>query len=514
MSYGYNADGVRTNKNVYNSSTGVTTRHEYILSGSQIVKETVYSGTTELYALVYLYDEAGAPLGYRYRTPSYASGVFDAYFFEKNLQGDIIGIYSQTGTKLATYKYDAWGKVTVTYSNGGASTAAQYNPFRYRGYYYMLKQACTTQSRYYNAEWGRFINADGQLVSGNDLTGMNLFAYCGNNPVNRIDPSGEAWWHWALAAVAVVATVATLGAAAPAAACSLTIAAMSLGASYAVASGVATVAVVATTVVAAAYVGDITYSTFSGESVLLDTVFQGNEDAYNVGLFVATMATAGMLEMAAQSPGVCFVAGTQVSTDYGSIAIENITAGMMVYAYDPDSGKTELKEVLQTFVRESNELIHINANGEQITTTPTHPFYVPEKGWIEAEQLCVGDRLQLLDGSYVIIEQVQYELLEIPVTVYNFEVEDFHTYFITDSSILVHNKCVAREGKLRADVKAGGDPNHAVGHAHIFNGSDNVASIDINGNLLAGDLKGKVAVFVRNHLSEIAEGIKKYYEGQ
>ena len=42
-----------------------------------------------------------------------------------------------------------------------------------------------------------------------------MFAYCGNNPVNRIDPTGEAWWHWALAAAVVVAcaaaTVATCG---------------------------------------------------------------------------------------------------------------------------------------------------------------------------------------------------------------------------------------------------------------------------------------------------------------
>ena len=80
-------------------------------------------------------------------------------------------------------------------------------------------------------------------------------------------------------------------------------------------------------------------------------------------------------------------------------------------------------------------------NGEEIITTPTHPFYVPKKGWTDAIQLRAGDRLQLLNGEYVIIEQVQHEILEAPVTVYNFEVEEFHTYYVSDSGILVHNKC-------------------------------------------------------------------------
>ena len=58
-----------------------------------------------------------------------------------------------------------------------------------------------------------------------------------------------------------------------------------------------------------------------------------------------------------------------------------------------------------------------------------------------AIQLRADDRLQLLNGKYVIIEQVQHELLETPVTVYNFEVEDFHTYYVGRDSILVHNVC-------------------------------------------------------------------------
>ena len=80
-------------------------------------------------------------------------------------------------------------------------------------------------------------------------------------------------------------------------------------------------------------------------------------------------------------------------------------------------------------------------NGEHITTTSRHPFWVPHKGWTAAIDLRAGDRLQLLNGEYVVIEQIQHELLESPVTVYNFEVEGFHTYCVTDSAILVHNKC-------------------------------------------------------------------------
>ena len=66
-----------------------------------------------------------------YRTTSYAEGTFDVFWFEKNLQGDVIAIYNNAGTKVATYTYtDAWGNFTVSYSNGGASTGAQYNPYR------------------------------------------------------------------------------------------------------------------------------------------------------------------------------------------------------------------------------------------------------------------------------------------------------------------------------------------------------------------------------------------------
>lgn len=60
--------------------------------------------------------------------------------------------------------------------------------------------------------------------------------------------------------------------------------------------------------------------------------------------------------------------------------------------HNPDTGEAALKEVVQTFVNETNGLVHIKVNGEEIITTPAHPFYVPQKGWTDAIQLRAGDR--------------------------------------------------------------------------------------------------------------------------
>ena len=77
--------------------------------------------------------------------------------------------------------------------------------------------------------------------------------------------------------------------------------------------------------------------------------------------------------------------------------------------------------------------------------------------------------------------------------------------------MLVHNECVARKGKLRADVRAGGDPNHATPHAHIWDGTDEIASIDENGKILAGKLHKKAQKFVKDYLDDISNGIKELY---
>ena len=195
LTYEYNADGIRTYKKVYDLDMDDYSEHEYILNGTQIVAEIIDGNIT----LIYLYDENGSPIGMKYRTRTYAQGVFDTFFFEKNLQGDVIGVYDSTGTKLITYTYDAWGNFRTTYatSGSGALGKAVRNPFRYRGYYYDGDTGWYyLQTRYYNPVWGRFINADSVIagVSGS-IQGYNMFAYCFNNSVNMSDSSGH-WPQW------------------------------------------------------------------------------------------------------------------------------------------------------------------------------------------------------------------------------------------------------------------------------------------------------------------------------
>ena len=137
----------------------------------------------------------------------------------------------------------------------------------------------------------------------------------------------------------------------------------------------------------------------------------------------------------------CFVAGTLVTTEDGFKTIEEIEVGDKVLSEDETTGEVAVKTVTETYVNETDELIHIGVNGETISATPTHPFYVDKLGWTLARSLRAGDVLVLSNGELVTVEWVQHEILESPIKVYNFEVQDFHTYFVGQSSVLVHNDC-------------------------------------------------------------------------
>ena len=112
------------------------------------------------------------------------------YYYLKNAQGDILGLTDNTGTQVVSYTYDSWGKL-LSIDGTLKDTVGAKNPYRYRGYRYDTETGLYyLQSRYYNLEWGRFINNDSIAGSVGELLGHNVFAYCKNSPVNASDPTG------------------------------------------------------------------------------------------------------------------------------------------------------------------------------------------------------------------------------------------------------------------------------------------------------------------------------------
>ncbi|WP_341278990.1 polymorphic toxin-type HINT domain-containing protein [Paenibacillus sp. FSL H8-0537] len=135
----------------------------------------------------------------------------------------------------------------------------------------------------------------------------------------------------------------------------------------------------------------------------------------------------------------CFTAGTKVLTDEGEKNIEDIEVGDMVLSKNEETGEQVYKEVLNLFRNQRDEIYKLSVSGQIIETTFNHPFWVEGKGWVLAEDLEEGDKLQKSNGDLLTIDNIEIVSLKEKVTVYNFEVEDFHTYFVSDLGIWVHN---------------------------------------------------------------------------
>ena len=117
--------------------------------------------------------------------------LVDTYLYEKNIQGDVVAVYEYDGDLVVRYAYNARGKI-LSVTGTAANTIGRYNPFRYRGYYYDNETGFYyLNSRYYDPNVGRFLNADGYINANGDLIGFNMFAYCSNNPVMGYDPDGN-----------------------------------------------------------------------------------------------------------------------------------------------------------------------------------------------------------------------------------------------------------------------------------------------------------------------------------
>ena len=177
INYNYNIDGIRISKNVNNVKTN------YYLEGNEIIFEQTNNDI-----IYYIHNNVHGLVGFKYNN--------NVYYYVKNNQDDIIGILDNNYSLVAKYEYDSWGNIlSITNQNNidvshDNTHIANINPYRFRSYYYDKEtRLYYLNSRYYNPEWCRFISPD-NIVDSN-IKNQNLYSYCANDPVNKVDALGN-----------------------------------------------------------------------------------------------------------------------------------------------------------------------------------------------------------------------------------------------------------------------------------------------------------------------------------
>ena len=191
LRFTYDSNGKRTKKEIYNEETNTYDSVEYIYVGELLIGEKQDNQMIE-----YIYDEQNL-VGFQITTDS----VTETYYYVKNLQKDITKIIDETGKEVVSYIYDAYGNIVST-KGSKKDTIGKINPYRYRGYYYDIEtQLYWVSSRYYSPELCRWISPDSiEYLDPQSINGLNLYAYCGNDPINKYDPTGH-FGIWALVAI-------------------------------------------------------------------------------------------------------------------------------------------------------------------------------------------------------------------------------------------------------------------------------------------------------------------------
>jgi RHS repeat-associated protein len=407
----YDGMGNRVSK-----TTGSVTTH-YLVddlspTGYPQVVEEVVSGAV---ARRYTYGLA------RISQDQVIESVWTPSFYQYDGRGTVRMLTNAAGAVTDAYEYDAFGNLldhTGTTPNNYLYRGEQWDPDL--SLYYL-------SARYYNPATGRFMSQDPYGGDVRDPASLHRYRYASGNPVNRIDPSGrddttEIALGVSWTAIQGYAAIYALG--------------KSINCIYE--SEASAVRVLNGPQTGAAF-----------EQLLSLRLDEGTCAASAVfsGFALGGMAYGGLQSLLADTEPFalcCFAAGTMVHTDHGDVPIERIRIGDMVLSRNRTTGKQEYKRVTALTAQHRDKLIELRVEGETEPLRPSvnHPFWVlrapsQQPAWIVADSMRVGDLVLDLKGEWHKVLSVKP--LEGLQTVYNFEVEDNHDYFVGSEGLLVHN---------------------------------------------------------------------------
>jgi RHS repeat-associated protein len=425
INYTYDIFGRRTSR----STGGITT--QFLYDGADVVLDR---------------DSAGA-------TVDYVNGVgIDEHLSQSSgATGSLYSLQDHLGSIAALT--DAGGKVVERqhYEPFGASSGSTLTRYGYTG---RERDGATGllyyRARWYDSEQGRFLSEDPAGLA----AGLNLYSYVGNNPILFNDPFGlSIGTFFEGLAVGVFEGIA-----------SAIVGYFVLGALTAAAGASGgTILAIALALLAAYGLYQI-YEEAKSIAEMWDKC--PDERDYRLGRLIGQVvgaliggkamskgagggAGAGEGSCPTCKGGSCFVAGTLVQTSSGEKPIEDLQAGDVVLSIDPDrsnpaSSQPEMQSVTRTFTRTVSEVVDIHIGNETITATPEHPFWVIGAGWTAAGELRRGSALLTKDGVIIHVDYVSKRSGTFQV--YNFEVGNSHTYYVSRLGIFVHNQCGPPKG--------------------------------------------------------------------
>ena len=140
----------------------------------------------------------------------------------------------------------------------------------------------------------------------------------------------------------------------------------------------------------------------------------------------------------------CFTEDTPMLTSCGLRRISEINEGDSVYAYDENTGVYAYKPVTQLGLGEASETVRVHVDGEVIKCTSTHPF-LTDCGWVQASDLKEGNRVLSENNSYRVITAIDKISYDAPILTYTLCVDEYHSFLVGNSGLVVHNKCKPNE---------------------------------------------------------------------